>query len=376
MRKYIFLLILITLLFSCKNENLKIENNEKFEELNLKYANLFSIKVFENYTELTVFSEDKKTFTKYYLVDKKKEIPTFLSTKNIIRIPVERIICLSTTHTAYIDLLGNTDNICGVSDKKYICNSKIQNNIEKKVTEEVGYEQMIDYEKLISLKPDLVTIYNIEGEISSVITKLKSLNIPVVLINEYSEQNILGQAEWIKFFGEFFDKRNLSDKISDSIFYRYNELKSIAQKVNKKPTVMLNLPWKGVWYIPGNNSNIAQLINDAGGNYKSLNNENMRNFPADISNIYLMWRNNDFWLNSGDAVSVSEIIGYDSRLSKFKSVKTKNIYNRNNRMSNLGGNDFMESGVVKPDVILKDIITILHPELKLNHTLYYYKKLK
>lgn len=367
-------LIIITF-FSCKNISERTESNEEYNTINLNYATLFSVKYYKNYRELTVFGENKKSFTKYYLVDKKDKIPKFLSNENIIRTPVERVVCTSTTHIAFIDVLGNSQTIIGVSGGDYIYNNNIKKRIKNDLVYDVGYGQMLDYEKLISLRPDLITIYNVDGEISPVISKLKSLKIPVVLVNEYSEQNILGQTEWLKFFGEFYDKQKISDEIFSSICSRYNNLKQIAAKTGNKPAVMLNMPWKGVWYIPGNNSNAAQLINDAGGAYKSINDENLRNFPTDISNVFISWSETKFWLNPGQAMSVNDIVLTDSRLAMFEPFKNKKIYNRINRISESGGNDFMESGVVKPDVILKDIIMILHPELNISDSLFFYKKL-
>jgi iron complex transport system substrate-binding protein len=40
-----------------------------------------------------------------------------------------------------------------------------------------------------------------------------------------------------------------------------------------------------------------------------------------------------------------------------------------------GANDFWESAVARPDVLLSDVIAILHPQLLQNHQLVYAKKL-
>jgi iron complex transport system substrate-binding protein len=45
-------------------------------------------------------------------------------------------------------------------------------------------------------------------------------------------------------------------------------------------------------------------------------------------------------------------------------------------MSPGGGNDYWESGAINPQVILKDIASILHPELFENYDLVYYRKIK
>jgi iron complex transport system substrate-binding protein len=39
-----------------------------------------------------------------------------------------------------------------------------------------------------------------------------------------------------------------------------------------------------------------------------------------------------------------------------------------------GGNDYWQSGISNPDVVLSDLIKILHPEILPNHNLFYYQK--
>ena len=54
---------------------------------------------------------------------------------------------------------------------------------------------------------------------------------------------------------------------------------------------------------------------------------------------------------------------------------TNKIYNNNARLTETGGNDYWESGVINPDVILKDIIVILHPDMFPGYKTFYYRKL-
>jgi iron complex transport system substrate-binding protein len=51
------------------------------------------------------------------------------------------------------------------------------------------------------------------------------------------------------------------------------------------------------------------------------------------------------------------------------------VYNYNNLVNSAGGNAYFEQGVVEPDIILADLIHILHPEVLPSHKLKYYKKL-
>jgi iron complex transport system substrate-binding protein len=273
-------------------------------------------------------------------------------------------------------MLGESNSVKAVSGSQYIYNQNVRKGIDEGKIEDVGYENSLDFELLLSLKPDMVTVYDINGTISPIINKLKKFNIPVVQINEYLESSPLGQAEWIKFFAEFYNKRSFAESKFSEIYNSYNSLKKIIDTINTRPTVLLNMPWKGTWYIPGGKSNVAQLINDAGGNYLWKENNETHNTPLNIEEVYLKANQADVWLNTGQAKNINDIINNDKRLSKFKAINTKNIFNRNKRLNKLGGNDYMESGTTRPDLILKDLIKILHPNLFAEDDFFYYSNLE
>ena len=56
--------------------------------------------------------------------------------------------------------------------------------------------------------------------------------------------------------------------------------------------------------------------------------------------------------------------------------KTDHLYNNNRRTNAQGSNDYWESGAVRPDIVLSDLLKILHPELVPGWQLYYYQQVK
>ncbi len=370
------IIIFLALISSCSTSSNKEEKKTNATEIKIDEAKLFKIKELGDIRILTIFDKKGNQKEEYFLVPKEKQIPDTLKDKNIIKVPVQKVVCLSTTHLAFIDMLGESNSVKAVSGSQYIYNQNIRNGIKDGKIKDVGYENSLDFELLLSLKPDLVTVYDINGTISPTINKLKKFNIPVVQINEYLESSPLGQAEWIKFFAEFYSKRSFAESKFSEIYTSYNSLKKITDTIKERPTVLLNMPWKGTWYIPGGKSNVAQLVNDAGGNYLWKNNNETHNIPLNIEEVYLKANHADVWLNTGQAKSINDIINNDKRLSKFKAISTKNIFNRNKRLNNFGGNDYMESGTTRPDLILKDLIKILHPTVLKDDSLYYYLKME
>jgi iron complex transport system substrate-binding protein len=97
--------------------------------------------------------------------------------------------------------------------------------------------------------------------------------------------------------------------------------------------------------------------------------------PFGIESVYLRAMKADFWLNTGTAGSKEEIIAVDHRLGDLPCFRNGKLYNNINRMNSNGGNDYWETGSVHPHLILKDIATILHPEIFGNDEPWFYRQI-
>jgi iron complex transport system substrate-binding protein len=220
-------------------------------------------------------------------------------------------------------------------------------------------------------------MYGIGSESAGYEGKLKELGIKVMLDADYLETDPLGKAEWIKLFGALFCKEKMADSIYKSIEESYNQIKThISSNINSRPEVMLGLPFKDNWFISPGNSYICKLINDAGGNYLWQDTESSVSTPYSLENVYLKSLKAEYWLNIGNVNSKKEIILFDPRLEMIPCFKNNNLYNNNKRITSKGGNDYWESGTIHPDIILKDIASILHPGLFENYELFYYRKIE
>jgi len=294
----------------------------------------------------------------------------------IIKTPVKRAVCLSTTHIGFIDFIGKTGSIIGISGSKYVVNASLIRKIEQGDLPDVGFDENLSFELLLKLKPDVVFTYGVSGTITSTISKLSELGIPCVMIAEYLEEEPLAKMEWIKVFASFYQCTDSVDHIFDSVAFRYNQLCSIASEVKTKPTVLMGLPWRGTWYVSGGKSYVARLVADAGGTYlwKDLDFKDSR--PVALEKVFEKARDAEYWLNPGSAMTTNDISSVDQRFNKISSIINRRVFNNNNLLGAGGGNAFFEDGVTEPDVILSDIIYILHPQLLPSHKLQYYQKLE
>ncbi len=343
------------------------------------YASEFRVTDRGTYKLVTVlnpwqYSRDV-TYT-YVLAAREEILPDSVKHLPWIRTPVKRVVALSTTHVAMIDQLDRASSIVGLSGSKFIYSPGIRGMISSGVVVDVGYGQGLDYETIVRLDPDVLFIYGVEGNVVATLEKLTELGVPVVFCGEYLEPHPLGKAEWIKFFSLFFDLEEEADSFFHQIDSSYNHLANIASGVEEKPGVLTGLPWKDTWYMAGGKSFAARLIEDAGGNFLWSDNNSTQAIPLDLESVYLRAVNAGIWINPGAATSLDDIARLDERFGDLQVVQNGQVYNNNLRISTVGGNDYWESGTVRPDLVLADLISVFHPDLLADHRFVYYRQLK
>lgn len=371
----------ITVSDGCKRSVIQSDKSADQQDFNIdiKYARGFNIEDHIKYKLLHIYNPWQnlrgKSIT-YLLYPAESDLPESVQYDVAIPVPVRRVICTSTTHVAMIGALEEQETIIGVSGKQYINDPFIRTGIENGEIQDIGYEQSINYEMILSIKPDVVFMYGVTGDVTAVISRLSSLGIPVVLNGEYLESDPLARTEWIKYISCFYNNLEKGIDFFNQQEEAYIDLKNRMADVQDKPSVLAGLPWKNTWWVPGGRSHASVLIKDAGGRYIWEDDSSKEALPLDIEAVYNQAQKADFWINSGSAESLAELVNSDSRLQLFKPYRDSSIYNNNARLNPSGGNDYWESGVIYPQIILKDLISIFHPEILPGHKLVYYQKLK
>lgn len=282
-----------------------------------------------------------------------------------------RIVCMSSSYIAMLDALGETGRTVAVSGKGLINNDKIKDN---EGIADVGYDNNIDYETLVSLNPDIVLLYGVNG--SSVMEgKLRELGIPYAYIGEYLEENPLGKAEWIVAIGEIIGQRQRAVDRFGQIAPAYATLKEMADTLPSRPKVMINTPYADSWVMAPPTSYVGMLITDAGGEYVFSKSDSNISMPIDLEEAYLLADGADCWINVGQYRTMEELTSALPKFKDTKPVKDGNVWNSILRSTPGGGNDYWESGVVNPDLVLTDLIKIFHPGALDSIPFTYYKKL-
>ena len=377
--KISFLSVLFLLVFcTCRRQLHQKGQNSPDHGIN-SYAKRFSIISGNGYSRLIItdpWQGAGEVIQKWYLVKSGKRHPPGIKPEETISVPVRKIVCLSTTHLAMISALKEYNSVKGFSGIDFIYDPIFRKMAQKEMISEVGYEDNLNKELILKISPDLVVAYGIGAESAGYVSKLKELGVKVMFDADYLEEDPLGKSEWIKVIGALYGKEQMADSIFSSVVQRYSETKKTVSTGNgSRPVVLLGLPFRDTWYVSPGNSYVSRLIADAGGKYIFSNTTSSFAMPMGIEAVYLKALEADYWLNTSTVTTAGEISAMDSRFSGLPAFKKGHVYNNNNRINKDGGNDYWEGGTMNPDIILKDIASIIHPGLFPGWQLYYYRKI-
>lgn len=378
MKKVIVLLLCLAFL-SCnkKKSEQAVKPEAPDRNTSIRYAEGFKVSSYENakLVEVKYPFQGATSGYQYLLVPKGEQVPVHDEDARVIFIPVQSIVCTSTTHIPLLDYLGETDKLVGFPTTDYISSEKMRSRIDEGKIQELGVDKGLNLERLVMLKPDMVMGYTMSSDYGQ-FKKIEALNVPVVLNAEYLEKHPLGRAEWLKFMALFFGKEKLADSVFNAIETNYLETQELTINAKEHPTVMSGVVYGDAWFLPGGQNYASKIIKDAGCNYLWADDPSHGYLELSFESVYEKARNADLWIGVATFKSLEEISNSDHRYTKFKPYQQHQVYTYDARKGAKGGSEFLELGYLRPDIILKDLVKIAHPELLPEYTLYFHGRLE
>lgn len=386
--KIIFLFFLHLLISGCNSKNEQLQGQIKSSssadssedlfdhKIEVEYAKGFEIEYHSNYKLVTVPEPWKNAPkpVKYLLVQKGTPVPDHSVDVQVVQIPIESIACLSTTHIPLLELLNVHHTLTGFSNTDYISSTTVRKMVAENKVKDLGPDGNLNLEVLMELQPEVLMAFG-TGSNTGLINKVSKMGIPVVLNADYLENSALGRAEWIKFASLFYNKEKEADSVFHSISQNYDSLKSLAKETASSPKVFSGVVYGDIWFMPGGQSWAAELLAHANADFLWKNNKSTGSIELSFENVYAKASDADFWIGAASFNSLEEIARAEPRYKALGAFKKGNVYSYNARIGEKGGNEYMELGYARPDIILADLIKILHPHLLPEYQLYFYKKL-
>ena len=341
------------------------------------YAEGFTLTDFGDYKILTVKNPwpEADVSYKYLLAEKDAEIPESLQYDQKITVPLKKVVVTSTTHIPALEILKEENSLVGFPGLDHISSEEMRKLIDEGEITELGKNEAINTEVLLDLQPDAVIGFSIDGTNKTFNTIQKS-GIPVVYNGDWTETSPLGKAEWIKFFGAFYNKSEEAAAFFNNVSAAYEEAKKLAKNSSSQPTVISGAMYQDQWYLPSGDSWHAQFMEDANANYLYSDTEGSGSISLSFENVLEKAENADFWAGPAQFLTYEAMENASQHYREFDAFQKKNIYTFASETGVTGGVIFYELAPLRPDLVLKDLISIFHPELLPNYETTFYKPLQ
>lgn len=382
MRKnIIYLLIAAGFLYSCNNsKNTSIPEILKkieYEHVNIKYAEGFKIQNTASGYYVTIMNpwpESSVSYTFKLVKNQGRELLPEPDEPLSIHIPIDKIVLTSTTHIPPLVLLHEENSLIGFPGSDYISDPKVRKLIDEGKVEELGVNESINIEATLLLEPDVVMGFSIDDS-NPIYKKIENAGIPVLYNGDWVEQHPLAKAEWIKLFGILYGKEQQADSIFNAIEKEYINTQKLVKNVSS-PKVLSGATWKEQWYLPYGNSWQGKILRDAGASYIYQETKGKGSLAYNIEKVLTDGNDATYWIAPGQYTSYSRMLEENASYNLFDAFKNKRVYTHALTVGEKGGVTYYEEASMRPDLVLKDLVKILHPELKLDHELYFFKPLK
>lgn len=377
MKRVITLLVCCTLI-ACEKKSVNSQQDAHEERsTKLSYAEGFTVEYQgrNKIVEVRYPFQGAAAGFKYLLVPRGEQVPSHPPDVRVITIPLNSIVCTSTTHIPLLDYLDEGTKLVGFPSTDYISSQRIRERIDHGLVQELGVDRGMNLERLASLKPGMVMGYAMSSDYGQ-FKKMEELNIPVVINSEYLEKHPLGRAEWIKFMALFFNKEKQADSVFHVIEQNYLEAKRLVDSVTNKPTVLSGIVYGDAWFLPGGQNYASRILRDAGCRYLWEEDPSNGYLEMSFESVYAKAHEADLWIGVGNYSNLKELESSDQRYNRFKPFRNGSVYTYDARKGAKGGSEFLELGYLRPDLILKDLIKIAHPDVLKGYELYFHKRLE
>ncbi|MBW3519609.1 ABC transporter substrate-binding protein [Flavobacterium sp. NKUCC04_CG] len=343
----------------------------------IRYADGFELYEYKNFSVLKVtrpWPGATENLT-YILKKNAVAIPDSLSKFPTISVPIKSVLVTSTTHLPALEILDELTALKGFPGLDYISSDLVRAKIEAGSIREIGKNETLNTEIVLDVDPDVLVAFGMDGN-NQVLNTLEKSGIQVVYNGDWAEQTPLGKAEWIKFFGALFNKGDVAERTFTTIENNYKETLEKISTAKTKPTVVSGAMYQDVWYLPQGQSWAAVFFNDAQADYLWKSSEGTGSLSLSFEAVYDRAKNADFWINPAQFETLAQLKKANPHYANFEAFKNKEVYSFVGKKGKTGGVLFYELGPTRPDLVLKDLISIIHPEIFPDYQRTFYERLQ
>ena len=365
MRSFTFLLFALWVVLGCQQPS-NSEKDAKLESENPSFAKGFRFLAGDGIRCVELLDLESDSIQAHCTICKGE--PHDIGSEVIFIEKDETYATLSTTHLAYFWKLNTLEHVKGTAFASYVRNSEVNEKLSSGEIKDISGEKEVDTEALIALAPRALITYPY-GDMNY--DRIEALGIATIPFSEYLEEHPLGRAEWVKVVGFLTNEEEAANATFEQIRSAYESASNKIQNIpeSERPVVFTGSHSNGMWYAPPGNSYISQFIQDAGGKYLFEDRRQKGNLSMQFETLFKAAMQADYWgkviFDEGD-LTLADLRADDERYAALPAFKEGKVF-----YCNAAETDYFGDAIIEPEMILKDLIAILHTDTLDYHFKYF-----
>ncbi len=374
MKQTVWLFLFTAVLASCTSR--RPTGRGEGTAVSFRYAQLIHVETYDDGSRLVRIDnpwKEGQTLHRYLLVPYGAVVQhqTEQGT-TVVRTPLRRSVIFTSVHAALVCELQAQEQMAGVADAKYMKVPYVQQGIADGRLADCGDGMSPLIEKIIDAGADAILLSPFEN--SGGYGRLEDIDIPLIECAEYMEHSPLARAEWMRFYGMLYGQEQQADSLFAVVDSCYRALCREAEDLGRGRSTLLDKQTGSVWYVPGGRSTIGQMLVDAGADYPFAADDHSGSLALPFEAMLERAGESDVWLlryDAADSLTLSSLLSEQPGYKQLRSVHEGQVY-----ACNVATSMFYEESPFRPDLLLRDFIQIIHPDIPNPAPLRYYHKVK
>lgn len=349
---------------SCQSPQ-HVGEGEGGDTLRLRYAKLFTLIDHDRYSEVLLRNpwQPSAPPSRFLLVEKgvlhHTGMPSDMPQGVMVEVPVERSVVFHSPYVYLLSQLRAEQSVVGVCDARYMLSPFVLRGLTARTIMDCGNGMAPDVERMLALHPDALLL-SAGGQIVG-LEKLRERGVPVLACADYMEQTALGQAEWMRLIGRLYGRASQADSLFAVVDSTYQALKQRARTWTSGKTLLTERLTGNVWYCPGGQSTVAQLLRDARGGYPFFFDTHSGALPLSVETVLAKGSNADVWAvkyqPEESPLTCSKLLDEYAGYARLKAFREGNVYGCNSLAV-----PFFDEVPFRPDFYLRELLILLHRE--------------
>lgn len=360
-----FILVIFVLIFSSFSTSARCLLFDQAKDVELSYAQKFKLKQDEKNKIFWLKLDSQKDWLGFSENGSLKKSQTECPQLVIKKFP-QRVVATSTTQLSPFLDLKEIDKLIGFTQIEMVSSKLILQKFKTQKIKNLPLNPNV--EDLIVHKVDLLLTYAVSDSSEQVKALGQKPNgLSVLVMNEYLEPHPLGRMEWLLVYGALLNKLSLAQSLFQERLNSYQNSVAFIKNQKQHPKLLLGEYYNGKWIYPGKNSDLMKMAQDLKLDIVRPMRKNSTTSGPEFytyEEILPLIKSSQFWYLQTSYASKEQMAQKNNLYKPFLKLQIVQL-----AMGNVANNynDYWETGVNRPDLVIKDLISIFYPEIKRNH---------